>query len=364
MIRLLKKTVFGLLTVSFTIGQSANASPIARPTKVIAKESSVSNRELLGFIKTQVNAISLQDHLIQNLPEHKLEEKLLLEFENAQKYFLSADVSNAIAGFKRVIELSASNDWSYSSRKIIHFCYLRLAQLNGPPYSETWDALAFDSSMKIDLSLIPPPVVEAYNQNKKTLNFKTIEIGSGQRVLVNGKLLLESTQVPDLDADFRITVIANDSPPSTVIWNPKEGEWIAPKVEPITGDCATFDEKKFSWLAKNTQILFKGNCVFNSSSAQTSLHLSQRNGEKAKPENRFKADKDLDLLPRQDNDQNPIFKSQIDESESWIQNKWVWIGAGALVAGFIIYNQSQSKSESKDRKKSKTVPTHDFGFSF
>jgi hypothetical protein len=228
--------------------------------------------------------------------------------------------------FKQITNLEHDADWEINERKVIHYAFLRSAQLEEHSNVKTEiikQAIHFDENIDVDEKIFPPPLVKLYN-NLRKLEVTNIwplpkESQDYNVLLINGKRQLnKSSFIKSSSGTKRFSFISNTFKPVHLIIDPSNLQVSSlPKVEIVSGTCQK-PQLQFNKYPVKNFILLDENCIkkINGNSIETNIAEVNISSTKQVPNN------------------NSLFK-----------NKWFWIGASVLVTG-IIYSGIKNNQRS------------------
>lgn len=326
---MIRNFAYFLVIVSFSI------STLAEPGHdVLLRGPGVDEAEYQAYLQVTGSYRSYADEFRRQHKKSKARQELLRKLSDAQEIFFSAKLDQAAAAYKEVVGFSLLADWEYSERKAIHQAFLKLAQMaKTEQEKDQWvtQAIEFSADIEADRQLNPPPLVERYEtlrSSYKFVVFRPIEgLSDFEMIVVNGReyKINPQTKISLSRGPQRITLISNHFRPVTqVLSGPDVIHWQAPRAAMVAGDC-----ENPRWMAKDIsqwKIYFNSSCVKSGdSSVEPTL---------------------ADLRPQQP----PLSSSMTTppqkpkSSFSWLENKWVWIGLGAVTAAWLYQSNQRSSS--------------------
>lgn len=216
---------------------------------------------------------TLTDYLDHHRPGEELSERLQRLFERAQSSWLSGSLTTAKRTFLEITDLTLRADWRESQREVIHYSYLRLAQL--APNSEeqnqwlTKAARAFPD-LQADPSLFPPPLYEKFRSIRAKLlasakGFETdARFQNARYLLINGKRfeLSQKLTIRLPDTTFRVTVLSDFHPPVTRIMHRSELESFEPNTPAFaSGTCQNPEGATLPTELSQIAVVYAVDCI-------------------------------------------------------------------------------------------------------
>ncbi len=329
---------------------------VALPTKggVLYVHPSVSSEE--ASLYSEIHKIeTFKQKEVERLQNSASELQLLKLFKTAQSDFLSKSTEFSVIAFKKIIAKKHEADWSPGTRAIIHYSFLRLAQLSDSKekLSLFEEALAFDASIEPDTKIFPPPLVKAYNKIRRDLETTEIQLKKFQEypvvILVNGKLIdpVKTNSMVLFPGIYRITLVSDYTTPQTHILNSNQIATLNPPRDSlISGQCNSSAQIRKPLLNQaQSMILFKNGCAHKPKSKNST--------QKAQ----YDIPKQLSPPVLIENPSHPI-ETLNTQTESQTSK---WVIGGLIVAGVagLVYLIADSQKQSQKKKSKKTQPTHE-----
>jgi hypothetical protein len=292
---------------------------------------------------------------ISPTPEQK--EQLEQQLTKAQRAFLEDSLESAREQFKKVTAMALEADWDEGSRNAINFAYYRLAQLSENSVEQKYwlrRALIFCQEMRVDRASFPPPLVAAAQLERSTLDREALRwepaksFRGYEQVLINGRpvVIQEDLVIPLWPGSYRITAVSNVHAPFTQVLKADDlPDFRLNRPPLLSGSCAAP-----SWQAgtqKRTDLVaFYGEDCLKAYRNEQWVDLSpQPDAHK------------LDLQPHPDENALPMAapgQVEILPPRHWYQNKWLWIGAAAVVVASV----TLAVVNSQHRDAPAAEPTH------
>jgi hypothetical protein len=322
------------LLIVVTLQVMASLAQASAEPPMMAAETGVSRDELIAYAAAHGRRV-LTEQFESARPGRHFEEKLQRLVEKAQDAWLKGDLENARVTFKSIAALEHEADWRSSDREAIHYAELRLAQ-SSPDDKERgqWltQASVFGPDLTIEASLFPPPLVRAYQAERKrpenTVVLEPMRIFSqfsilyvdGRRIELTEDLHLKVgtgvhrfTAVSDIYGITTLKVTASQFP------NLQEQEAAVG-----SGSCAEPRAGRALEGYPEIEVLFQGGC---------SRSLTSRGwlNDVRAPSTR------LDLSTRASDDPSSSLPSRFlqPEDKSFFETKrtWLWTAVAAVAGG-------------------------------
>ncbi|MCJ8276751.1 MAG: hypothetical protein MJK18_07910, partial [Bdellovibrionales bacterium] len=134
---------------------------------VIVQGENLSDVEYEQFMLENPQKKTYVDFQQSGQSAHK--SKLLKLLKQAQYEFLQGSLEKSKELYTEISELRHQMDWKKNEKKTIHYALMRLAQLSASKDQQSAyikKALAWDTKLKPDSELFPPPLVRLYHQIK------------------------------------------------------------------------------------------------------------------------------------------------------------------------------------------------------
>lgn len=237
----MKNFILCLTIVTFTMNSFGKETVL-----LVSPLVQLNERELpLALSKTYK---SFSNYYLQNFPKEKNVDKLLNEFETAQKYYLVKSYELARQYYENVVAFSDVDEWKDIQRKIIFLSYIRLSELN--PHNETdWILQALRFSLESDPAKlgVDKVTVKKIAEVKKSFAKETIHWPVGQfkkefsYILLNGHNIdlkkIETIKLPS--GKFRLTFLSDIYKPQTYQVSSQQIPLLVPTRIPfVSGSCS------------------------------------------------------------------------------------------------------------------------------
>ncbi len=276
----------------------------------------------IAYEKRLVSDPKLQSY-IQYLQNQTNKNKLTLEntFKRAQFEFLQGSLEKAADLFKQLTEMQHQARWSLTEQKIIHYAFLRLAQLR-PTDTKSWlrKAFLFNPKVKVDENLFPPPLVDHYKSLQKStpVNVWTLpkRVENFDQVFINGRPLPKGvTFFRYRPGRVRMDLLSNIYQPVTLVTDLKDLESTKVTLHPLaTGTCQA---PNFHFKASQKFRLLNEDCLSGKAAVTGTQTLSKWQAATVKPE----------------------------QGPSILKNKWFWVGVSVIATGLTLHSLNQKESQ-------------------
>ncbi len=281
-----------------------------------------------------VSDVQFEKHLMEN-PEwvsysqffqrqdETAHEKLLQDFKQAQFEFLKGSLEKSKQLFESIGDRQHDHLWPSKLQKIIHYSFLRTAQLDREK-SSYWlhQALLFNPNLTIDHQLFPPPLVEEYESLKMShpLQVWSFPEGSNQfrSILINGRPVGNRSKFFRYrKGTVRLDFVSNQWQPVKIVSPLSQLEDSKVSAHPLAqGSC--YSPQFHTLPSTSGQFrLYDGTCVSQSSTSSTQ-----------------KKNKDLKL---------PSLAAKPTRPH-WYKNRWLWAGVSLVATGFVVHSLNQQKN--------------------
>ncbi|NQZ01208.1 MAG: hypothetical protein HRT45_11135 [Bdellovibrionales bacterium] len=326
--------------------------------------------QLSGYLLARPNSVSYAEYLSQehSSPAEKAEQ-LQDRFASASEAFFNQNEQTAISAFRWVLELSNEAQWRAKERQILLFSALRVWELSERPAEKSLAmelALGFGSLSEVDKTVFSPQTVQAFKAATETNRTITVPITGwmksyeilayeGNFISLSNKSTIQirhSNQV-GLFSFYSSSVEAFE-----VLT--KSEQLISQQHQPrplIATDCSTK-------LDQNLNLILIDENSFCGD--ETHLRVATKTPVKTKAaQSKPKPPPALDLeklRPVRSRNDISVSNEVLDETRrpsKWWENKWLWIGLGAVVTSAAVYDQNQRSGSGNNRKKS-VEPTSSF----
>ena len=292
-----------------------------------------------GILRAEGEATSILDQQLKARPQAVAQKELLQTFENAQREFLTGSLERAQALFVQIANQKKDQDWNESSRLAIYFSLLRLGQLKSPGNEQDRylsEAISFDPERLAEKDVFPPPMIQRLEELKSALQ-KQIVIWQQpieknfEVMIVDGRpiYLREQPKVEIWPGSHRVTFLSSTFQPYQAIGSQQELATIRPpnQVRFVEGSC---QEPTLNFSPTDSlTVVFPNHCLRHFSKGKwLAMSLPEK--------------KPIDLS---------VHSEEVDQGSSlpaaptietvapkkWYHNKWMWIGAGAVLASAVGY---------------------------
>jgi len=268
--------------------------------------------------------------------------QIIDDFKKGQFEFLKGSIEESKAIYIKIAERRSENHWSRKTREIIHYCHMRTAQLvKNENERKKWLKLAliFDSSIRPDKKLFPPPLIKKYNSLKdelsiqiwplpnKSENFNTLFI-NGQEIERNSSFIRHRPGV------VKISFFSNKNQPAHFVTHLKNLSSLKLPTHPLfQGDCpsASLDVEV---AQKDSIRILDGSCK----------QMISPNHQLASP-----------VL----SDTPPATKPPVGEKRFY-KSTWFWVGVSVLAAGLTWHSLNQQNQNAPEPPPQPTQSGHEF----
>ncbi len=303
-----------ILWVIFSIG-----SAFASASSVVVQAESTNNFEYQKFLQDQSDKISFIESHHKKIAHNN---QLSLILKKAQFEFLKGSLIKSKKEFKNIIELRFKNDWNNEQQKIIHYAFLRLAQLERNKQKRVKilkDALFFNNKIKPNNQLFPPSLINEYATTKAQLNVQIWPLPDNynlfDQVLINGNSIESASGFLKKEmSTIRISFLSNKWSPQTFVTNTKNLKSLKLQKQPmVTGNChnPTFHHTE---LINTSPLIFDKGCVGKTQTLMSSIEPNTKN----------------------------LTNQSKTQSMSFYKNKWFWIGLSVVAVGLTAYQIDQN----------------------
>ncbi len=275
----------------------------------------------VAYEKRLVSDPNLQSY-IQHLQSQDTKNNLKLQstFKQAQFEFLQGSLEKAADLYGQISDMQHKARWTLSEQRIIHYSFLRLAQLSKADRNN-WltKAFIFHPEMEVDDKLFPPPLVDQYRRlqestpmNVWTLPNKTEEF---DQIFINGRTLPKGSRFFRYrPGRVRIDFLSNTYQPVTLVTDLKELETIKVSLHPLaSGTCQV---PKFYVEGSEKFRLLNENCLSGKMAGTGAKTLEKWQAATAKPQ----------------------------PGPSFLKNKWFWVGVSVVATGLTLHSLKQRES--------------------
>jgi len=306
--------------------------PFSQGQEVLYAAPGSNLSEYLVTLKASPDWMTPTDHYRRSSPRRENREALLHQLSVAQSHFVSGALTNAEAEFQTLTEMTTMDDWAAADRETLLYGYLRLAQLASSASQRDQHlsrALMLGSGLKVDRTLIPPPIMERLEALRREVpKRKWLQDlpTSWSAVLINGAACtLESChEVPRLPYPVRITFLSDQwLPQSRVLtgtedWRPAEVPW-------VHGNCQhpEFAQTPSRGRATRRMAFFDLNCEREKRASLYNFKPSP-----------------LPIV--QDEVRPPLDTTTTRTTKAFYKSKWFYVGIGAVtITALVLFNQKE-----------------------
>lgn len=292
--------------------------------------------------KLDKNYQSFSKYYLEEYPKEKNVERLLNEFENAQKYYLVKSNELARQYFERVVSYSDMDEWKDVHRKIIYLSFIRLSELN-PENQEDWILQALRFSLdtdpkRLDLGKDTLKKVLSIKNSflKQAINWQVSQFKDDFNfILINGHVIdltrIENVKIPS--GKFRITFLSNVYKLQTYQVSSQQIPLLMPTRIPfVSGTCEKPFVNNEGEIKSKLAVYYSKNCIKN------------QNGRKwiaafgAKSES--KIPQDIAPVPAYD------FTSRASYNDKpFYKETWFLVAAGIVATSLLVSAYKESKKE-------------------
>ncbi|MEO0336090.1 MAG: hypothetical protein AAF202_06840, partial [Pseudomonadota bacterium] len=301
-------------------------------------------------------------------------DKLRSSLAAAQDAYFNTDREHAVGAFRSVLKHRLNSQWEALDQKALLFSALRVFELEENPRAKQQAlnlSIILGHPEDVDRSVFSPNTVSQFSVAHKKQSTLTVPVTGwmkrfeylayeGRLIKLSGKsrILLPKTNVESLISFYSSTAKAFHIVAKTEALISLNHQ-IQDLVDPTCRTNASSNLKvivvdkdklcgnpgpiasKGSQITKSQQIDFT-----NSNKTQRPISLRQLGPSKRTPEG-------LGML-------DGGTSSKTKAPRSWWQNKWLWIGIGAVATSVVIYDQqNQPDSSSKNRKSAQPTSTYE-----
>lgn len=301
--------------------------------------------EYTAFMNVHPSYVRFSDFIIDQLKEQNLGAELTRSFERAQRSYLSQSQTIAIAHLKEVAHFPRSWPMSDTQRTVIHYAFLRLAQIDSSNKENYFSqAAAWSLEITPDPEVFAPPFIKEYQEYVSKLNSQSIRLFDHfpdlSWLLVNGQLhAVQPGQRLHLvvDAPMDWTLIAEDQEPIHLqaTWQELSHQVRKPQYL-LSGNCRSQQWLSTKWSLDHFEVFTGNQCLESDQkkSPQQPLQLAQ-----LKPST-------TSLQPTSANDNlSRTITSKKSSFSTVLNSEWFWIGAGvATLITILIAHSNNSGS--------------------
>ena len=320
-----------------------STSVVPASAKLLIQSGSLSNIEYEAFLKTHPEYEPVMSVWLEN-PAYEVSSRSLRQaFDEAEKSFLSEPVEVAYDKYKQVPTLAFKSDWSDSERQLIFHAFLRVAQtaINEKKRMEYLKlSKQFDSKLRPDDNLFPPPLIKEWDSLQAKDLFKIIQLNKSFSAysvgFINGrKIEFKRFTVLVPKSDFRLTLLSNSKAPFTKIVNAEKIYSVKPSSPSLVeGSCKK--PEIYKGMSSSAAALFAGDCVANTEGSM----LGAPGGNLPTVKNKYLTDVSEKTLA-----QNRLETRTSFESAPFYKSGTFWVAVGA-VAAYVAYKQKEDNKDS------------------
>lgn len=204
----------------------------------------------------------------RSLPNH-LSKEVFNFLKSAQFEFLNGSLDKAKQFFSKIVNLHHKADWSKEERKIIHFSFLRLAQLEvDTKKKDQWlkQAMSFDHSSPINRTLFPPPLVKRYLLLKSQRQIHVWQLpqkhGEFSKILINGQpIKSDSSFFKSDNSEKRISFYSNTYSPIHLVITPERLQNYKLATTPLASGSCHNPQFNITASTRKDFIFFQKDCL-------------------------------------------------------------------------------------------------------
>jgi len=299
----------------------------------------ISHRAYLQRVHEASDATTFTDWWLHDR-KNKLEPQLVAaDFEQAERAFLSAELKEAHGLYLNLAQRRHRFDWPLIARKKIYAALLRLAMMESEVEAKSrWlgEAIAFDPTLEPDPEIFPPPYIDELASLQESTSAKKISTQDWPKavhtILINGR---EVPRTPDIlipGGLFRLTLLSDHEFPMSQIVDPKDLPQLrwSPQAL-VTGHCLQPQwTRSRDHYPKSHKVIFAAACDLPIQGDGGGLPQTAAAASGALPT----------LVP-----QLALAPAPRTRPPLW-QNKWLWIGVGAVVGGTFVYEHIRTQNAS------------------
>ncbi len=188
-------------------------------SQVLIKAPDTSNTEFIAYTQVE-HTTPYAEYMINTRRASPKPVDLMALLKKSQAEFLSYNPLSSVPTYQKIIENRHAFDWNEGDRKIIVYAFFRLAQLETDENKKSLflqEAIGFDSQVKLDFNLFPPPLIKAYLQIKKTIKWVSVDLKTifphHEWVLINGKKYSSLKKIQLVDGFYRVSAFSSSYRP-------------------------------------------------------------------------------------------------------------------------------------------------------
>lgn len=219
--------------------------------QVLAQAPAATRAELQAAAALHPDLSALAENAVEVTAELAFaKEQLNRKLELAQHAFLEGSLDEARKHFQELSKMATNADWPVVQRRAIQYAMLRVVQLaaSEPEIQNAYleRAAALDLDLKPDKSLIPPPVLTAFETTRKALIARAVTLRVRERfsgfeiMKVNGRSyrVAEKQSLKVLPGEYRIHLRSNSFAPITATMSAaKLYIYTPPRTPIVSGSC-------------------------------------------------------------------------------------------------------------------------------
>jgi len=287
--------------------------------------------QIVAVSTPHTNPMDYENYLLHNPNQisfvqyhHKIQEQasqeLFTNLKMGQFYFLDGQLDLAQKEFQEITDKAHSSDWGEKERQVVHFAFLRKAQLTSNSRTSLnflRQAMNFDSEQRVDDQIFPPPLVQQYKNLLRERKSKVFAMppktAKFDQVLINGKTQLGLKSFLKIPKQVvRITFLSNIYKPQSLVTDTHKLKDLKINLKPlVSGHCENPDWDK---------TLFKNHKI-------KPIWSGCKNGK-------------ILALPSL-TDQQEAIPTTSPSKLKFLQSKWFWAGVSVLATGALLHHQQQ-----------------------
>jgi hypothetical protein len=333
-----------LLLVIF-LGQAQAAQTAQRKLPLI-RGPQVSQTELEAIAEA-LGGATLSDEFEAHRPAETSAKELKRLLERAQSAWLAGEVESARSVFKDINNLALDADWRDHEREAIHYSILRLAQSAATSGErENWleRAIVLFPDLKADAEIFPPPLVEAFNADRKRVMSGAIEFFPQQHfpdhryLYINGKQYVLDSDLKILlpAGKFRITAVSDADGITTEKLTTSQLKSFSLVPTPLaSGNCFDPHLQNEASKPEALTVIYSSECSrVHDSNGWNKMDLNSTFGTGA-------------LGQAKPNTLNSPINSPPPKTNSLLSNPWFWAGVSIIAVGIgvVAYREIEKQNQ-------------------
>ena len=311
-----------IYSLFFVISQSSASST----PQILIQNYQANNASYLAYLATQSQVISYTEYEMKSLRDRQKGKTLVRQFEYAQRAYLSANIPKALNEFRNIIARKHETHWDSEEQLVIFYSFLRLYQLSSNDVEKRQlleSAYLFLPTGRVDSTLFPPPVLNAWTQVTST--YPTILwqpdfwIEDYTQVLINGRIykIRPGFSLTLPRGPIRLSLLSNKRVTLTTVIETHKLPYFQGQSEILSqGSCGTH-----SLFSQKFSVYFHEDCITPPQNEVGTLSKSFVANENSWPD-------------------KPLPSPHTSSSVKWYKNKWVLGGLAAASVAIYISQQT------------------------